>query len=243
MRVGWLADDPGYVGGAERTQAEFRSAAPKSVEVVSCPAGHVVPDLDRYVVNNCMSYDDSDLVAATPNIRYHHDVQGGADGWDRNIYCSPIQRERFWDRGATDDDPLIPPALDLERLRQIGQGQKLMGEERKGAVWLGMHPSHPGKGVDLAMDWARGNGGLDIYGNNGPLGTVRYEDVPSLLAGYKTFVHLPRALEPFGRSVVEAWACGCELVINKLVGARYWIEENPRGLQTASKDFWRVVCS
>ena len=37
MRVGWIADDPGYVGGAELTQAEFRAAAPEGVEVVDCP--------------------------------------------------------------------------------------------------------------------------------------------------------------------------------------------------------------
>ena len=39
MRVGWLHDDPGYVGGAELTMREFRDAAPKGVRVVDCPPG------------------------------------------------------------------------------------------------------------------------------------------------------------------------------------------------------------
>lgn len=239
MKVGWLADDPGYVGGAERTQAEFRSAAPKGVEVISCPAGHVIPDLDRYVVHNCMSYSSDDVkpMGRAPRFRYHHDIQFGIGPQTaRHIFCSPLQRERMQMSGEC-----IPPAINLELIRQVGQGHKLMVGERKGAVWLGMHPNHPGKGVDLALEWASGNGGLDIYGNQAPNGGVRYEDVPRLLARYKTFVHLPRALEPFGRTVVEAWAAGCELVLNRKVGARYWIEENQRGLQTASRDFWRVV--
>jgi hypothetical protein len=232
VKVGWLADDPGYVGGAERTQAEFRSAVPKGVEVVSCPAGHIVPHLDRYVIHNHRSYES---LPHGPRVFYHHDIHPNSEA-GTHIYCSPIQRERMGGKGEC-----IPPAINLELIRQVGQGHKLMVGERKGAIWLGMHPNHPGKGVDLALEWASGNGGLDIYGNQAPNGGVRYEDVPRLLARYKTFVHLPRALEPFGRAVVEAWAAGCELVLNRKVGARYWIEENQRGLQTASRDFWRVV--
>jgi hypothetical protein len=40
---------------------------------------------------------------------------------------------------------------------------------------------------------------------------------------------------------VEAWAAGLELVVNRLVGARYWITDNPDGLETAAEDFWKVV--
>jgi glycosyltransferase involved in cell wall biosynthesis len=231
VKVGWLADDPGYVGGAERTQAEFRVAAPEGVEVIDCSPGWIVEGLDRYVVHNWLSYSLEDVSrVGAPVFRYHHDVQERLEFSNVDIYCSPLQRERMGGEG-----PVIPPALNLDRFKAI-EG------ERKGAVWLGMHPNHPGKGLDLALDWARGNGGLDIYGNGAPNGLVPYEDVPRLLARYQLFVHLPRAIEPFGRSVVEAWAAGCALVINRNVGARYWIEENPRGLETAAEDFWRVVC-
>jgi glycosyltransferase involved in cell wall biosynthesis len=67
--------------------------------------------------------------------------------------------------------------------------------------------------------------------------------MPALLAQYKTMVFLPVVLEPFGRVVAEAWAAGCEIVTNGLVGARYWIEEDPKAIETAGEDFWRVVLS
>ena len=58
---------------------------------------------------------------------------------------------------------------------------------------------------------------------------------------YERFVFLPTVIEPFGRVVVEAWAAGCELVINDLVGARYWIEHDPDRIRTAGTDFWELV--
>jgi glycosyltransferase involved in cell wall biosynthesis len=65
--------------------------------------------------------------------------------------------------------------------------------------------------------------------------------MPALLAEYERFVFLPTVIEPFGRTVVEAWAAGCEIITNGLVGARYWMEEDPGALETAGEDFWRVV--
>jgi glycosyltransferase involved in cell wall biosynthesis len=70
---------------------------------------------------------------------------------------------------------------------------------------------------------------------------VSYEEMPEMLARFKTFVHLPSVLEPFGRSTVEAWAAGCEVVVNSLVGGRYWITEAPEKLETAAEDFWACV--
>jgi glycosyltransferase involved in cell wall biosynthesis len=65
----------------------------------------------------------------------------------------------------------------------------------------------------------------------------------ALLAQYETFVFLPTVIEPFGRLVVEAWAAGCRIVTNNLVGAKWWIENEPGKLDTAAQDFWRVVLS
>jgi hypothetical protein len=43
--------------------------------------------------------------------------------------------------------------------------------------------------------------------------------------------------------VAEAWAAGCAIVTNELVGAGYWIQENPEAIETAAEDFWKVVLS
>ena len=44
-----------------------------------------------------------------------------------------------------------------------------------------------------------------------------------------------------GRTVAEAVTAGCKVTTNKLVGARYWLEQRPEGLATAGADFWREV--
>lgn len=247
MRVGWLHDGgnaDGTQGGAELTQAEFRAAAPKGVEVVDCPSGGVVAGLDRYVAHNVVFYSVDDLRAAGGKLlKYWHDV-GPHIRPDvaeelreraRHICCSPIQRDHL---GLTAE--LIPPAVDLERFRAA---RSQNGVVRSGIVALGPWMNH-GKNPRPIIEWSLGEQ-VDFYGE-GPLAPpgarpVPYDELPALLARYETFVHLPLVIEPFGRGVVEAWATGCRVVTNRLVGARYWIEERPESLDTAAADFWKLV--
>jgi hypothetical protein len=101
-RVGWLADEAGYVGGAELTTAEFRAAAPEGVEIVDCPPGAVVKRCDAYVIQNCVLYTlaDLDRTGDSPVFKYNHDVgphlQPGVrawlDGHAHHICCSPGTR-------------------------------------------------------------------------------------------------------------------------------------------------------
>ena len=248
-RVGWLADPIVTLGGAELTQAEFLAAAPQGVEVVNCPAGEVKAGLDRYVIHNCLSYalDDFDAIKGdTPVFKYWHDVGphvkrdvrlwlGGAT----EIFCSPLQAEvmGYEPTGVT----LIPPAIDLDRFASAAADAD---PERKGAVSVASW-ANPGKAPHQVAEWGAQNGGVDFFGGGvcAPQGSreVAQATLPLLLANYKTFVFLPIAIEPFGRVVVEAWAAGCEVVTNGNVGARYWIEENPEGLETAAADFWKAV--
>ena len=74
-----------------------------------------------------------------------------------------------------------------------------------------------------------------------PVALDTYQGMPALLARYSTFVYLPMVIEPFGRVVAEAWAAGCEVITNELVGARYWIEQDPGALETTAGDFWDLV--
>ena len=109
---------------------------------------------------------------------------------------------------------------------------------------------HVGKGLVQAIEWAEEHEPVDFWG---PLpadlpasphvqvkGPVPPEHVPSILGRYRRFLFLPTVVEPFGRAVVEAWAAGCELIVNRNVGALHWLEQ-PRGLETAAGDFWRLV--
>lgn len=235
VRVGWLHDDPGFVGGAELTQAEFYSAAPEGVETVICRPGSVAKGLDRYVVHNCQTYSsrDIDAMGDAPRIRYHHDVNRGPHVPSAlHIFCSPAQRKRMDMEGRC-----IPPALDLSGFRQYANSN-----HRGGAVCIGRMAY--GKGLEMLAEYEEP---VDVY-SSVPVpseGQVRYrgatDDVAATLARYERFVFLPTAFEPFGRAVVEAWAAGLQIITNRNVGARYWIESEPSKLDTAAEDFWRVV--
>ena len=245
VKVGWLFDQGATVGGAELTQAEFRAAAPDDVEIVDCQPGQI-EDCDRYVVHNCVTYDLEDLqrLDGKPVVKYWHDVgpwlQDGVKDWlienALSICCSPLQADYMQLQAL-----VIPPPVDLDRFMDAASR---MNGGRKGAVCVASW-RNAGKGQRKAMEWAEENGGLDIYGGGylAPPGSreIAYEGMPALMARYQTFVFLPTVIEPFGRTVAEAWAAGCEIVTNGLVGARYWLEENPDALDTAAEDFWGVV--
>jgi hypothetical protein len=244
MKVGWLADEHDPPGGAELTQAEFRSAAPEGVEVIDCPPGGIV-GCDRFVLHNHMTYGAGELLDFTGEvIRYHHDMRPQQIPGARSVFCSPLQRDALGLEGEC-----VPPPIDLAAFRPTRQQRR--HDERKGTCCVGAF-MNPGKGGQLVAEWAMKNEPVDVWGF-GPYmprgdyiadcGDVDPVKLPQLLWNYERFVFLPTALEPFGRCVVEAWAAGCEIITNNLVGARYWIEEAPEKLETAAEDFWAVVLS
>lgn len=110
---------------------------------------------------------------------------------------------------------------------------------------------NPGKGGHLVAEYAaERQEPIDVWGWGPCLpcgefvnqcGPVEQRRLPELLAEYETFLFLPTALEPFGRCVVEAHAAGCTIVTNSLVGARYYLEDAPEKLESASEDFWALV--
>jgi hypothetical protein len=245
MRIGWLADVPDLPGGAEFTQQEFRQAAPEGVEIVDCLPGSVVKGLDRYVIHNCVQYTLADLLRIkAPTTKFWHDVgpwivpecREWLDENASHICCSPMQAEYM---GI--DAKVIPPPVDLERFAQAAER---MNGDRSGAVCIGSWRNY-GKAPHKVAEWASRNEPVDFFGGGflAPPGSreVSQEVMPGLLAQYETFVFLPTVIEPFGRLVAEAWAAGCAIVTNELVGAGYWIQENPEAIETAAEDFWAIV--
>jgi glycosyltransferase involved in cell wall biosynthesis len=141
---------------------------------------------------------------------------------------------------------LIPPPVDLDPFRRAAAS---VNGQRAGMVSVGSW-ANAGKAPRRAADWAASQddgAGIEFYGGGpfAPPGSreVPYERMPELLARYQTFVFLPLVLEPFGRLAVEAWAAGCELVINGLVGARHWIENDPDAIERAAADYWKLLLS
>lgn len=253
MRVAFLTDpgnQDGTIGGAELTMQEFKDAAPDGTEF----GENVRDDLDAVVLGNVVGFDTDliPLLRGKPVTWFHNDlsphINSGLKGWlDENaihVFCSPLQRDRYGIDGS-----LVPPAIDLDRFKPTRQVRR--NGDRKPLVSLGAW-QNPGKGQQSLKEYADLHGTIDVYGTGQfaptqpPLdfkGPVDPAKVPELLWGYERFVFLPWDVEPFGRSVVEAWAAGLEVVTNRLVGARYWLERAPERLATAAQDFWRVVLS
>jgi glycosyltransferase involved in cell wall biosynthesis len=258
VKVGWVADSFAVPGGAELTQAEFRDSAPAGIEVVKARPDDLaqLARCDRVCVHNCVTYPAAATIAAVqgkPVLRYWHDLarEGGPgdpalNRWTAehatSVFTSPLHRDRF-PHAVRGESHLIPPAIDLARFRAQGKHRP------RGACWLGS-AMHPGKGLLQAFEWAEENETVDFWGvlpfeppqseRIVAKGPVPPRFVPEILGRYERFVFLPTTVEPFGRAVVEAWAAGCELIVNRNVGALHWIE-NPDGLESAAADFWSLV--
>jgi hypothetical protein len=188
-----------------------------------------------------------DALGDTPAWKYAHDVmphlQTGVRDWLADntnlVFCSPLQREYMGLEGEC-----IPPAMDLTRYRCPRPSEK----RRDGTVSIAQW-RNPGKGAGYVEDYALEEP-VDVYGP-GPFlprgkgiaycGEVAPELMPQTLWHYRNFVFLPFSLEPFCRTVVEAHAAGCDLVINGLIGARHYLEEAPEKLESAGTDFWNLV--
>jgi len=250
MRVGFLYDYLGVNGGAELSTAAFMRSAPAGVEIVDCPPGRTIPDCDKYVVGNCLMYHEwiTRHLQGKPVIKLCYDIwkfyDNGLRTWllanAQPIFVTPLLETRV-DWHFARPARHIPSPIDLTPFEAARNGH-----ERGGAIWLGR--LFKSKGLENAVQWAATNAiPLDFYGPGVDIptehyrGIVPYEDVPATLARYRYFVFLPTEFDPCPRTVIEAWAAGCDLVLNGNQGASWWIEHAPDKLRTATADFWKVV--
>jgi glycosyltransferase involved in cell wall biosynthesis len=114
---------------------------------------------------------------------------------------------------------LIPPPVDLEPVREAAEGVNGRPVRR---VSVGSWRNY-GKAPHKVAEWGARTAAStsSAAGSSRPRVSqeVSQDAMPALLAQYETFVFLPTVIEPFGRLVAEAWAAGCELVVNEHVGA------------------------
>lgn len=248
MNVAVLADAgnaDGTIGGAELTMREFILSAPDTITLVDDLAA-----AEAVVIGNCVTFDPSILPGLRGKhvIRYHNDLarhearelRWWLEDHALHVFTSPLHQRLYGLDGAW---PNIPPAVDLDAFRPNGE------LEREGACAIAPW-QNTGKGQQLVKEWSENHEPVDVYGGgpfipHGPMlnveGPIPPGEVAATLWRYERFVHLPTAPEPFGRAVVEAWAAGCELIVNRLVGALHYIENEPEKLTTASADFWSLV--
>ena len=262
MKIGWLADQIGYIGGAEISGSMLVNHAPDWAEIEFCPANRRPPDdIDLWMLQNVVTYDARwcEVLFGAPIIKEFRDPWHPGDPIFRRfvldtagllIYNSKLARDRCpWYQGQP--TAIVPPPVDLEVFRDAA----LPDEQRSGNLFVGRIDF--AKGVHRAIDWALGTGeSLDIYGT-GEFGWGRdlpqrirfhgpqaYTRMPLLFGQAKRFVFLPGAYESYSRTTVEAWAAGCELILDQdKIGAIEWLRENPQAIEmdAAIGAFWNTV--
>lgn len=255
VKIGWIQDDNGYKGGAELSSEAYRECAPADyVLQVVTHADPFPTDCDLYIVGNCAHFDISllPLLQDKPVVKLVFDIWKHGDPnlrkWflataRRVIMVSPALRDWF---AYPISVPVsyVPCAVDLKAFEHEAD----KATKREGTIWLGR--MWAGKGLENVMRWSEETSRpVDFYGF-GPgqnilgeayKGQVGVQDTPALLARYDTFVFLPVEFDPCPRSVIEAWAADCRLILNGRQGTSWWIDHEPEALRNAGERFWQVI--
>jgi len=260
VRIGWLQSDVGIHGGSEMSCGALVDHAPDWAKIVYCPPNKRPPDdIECYVVQNSTTYDQRwlEILLQKPTVKHVRDPWYAGDGLFRRclleqatllIFSSQAQVDAF---GYPFDAPhvILPPPVNLESFRQAAKPK----DEREGAIFVGRVDVY--KGAPMAVDWAYRTGetlaliGTPMmdFGKLPPyirvVGEVPYQRMPSIMGNAKSFVFFPQWPEAFGRTVAEAWAAGCELIVDGRIGAMEYIENEPErlGFQGPIDEFWAAV--
>lgn len=255
MKIGWVQDDNGYKGGAELSSEAYRKCAPADYSIVVITHDDPFPaDCDLYIVGNCAHFDSSLIphLQNKPVVKLVFDIWKHGDPtlrkWfleraKRVIMVSPALRDWFA-YPVIAPISYVPCAVDLTAFETAAD----KSVKRDGIIWLGR--MWVGKGLETVMHWSKETAQpVDYYGfgpgqnilGSAYKGQVGVQDTPALLARYETFVFLPTEFDPCPRSVIEAWAADCRLVLNGRQGTSWWIDNEPDALGNAGERFWQVI--
>ena len=144
-----------------------------------------------------------------------------------NIFMSDIHMNEYLKKIEVHNADYITSPVDIEKF--IPKGDK----DNKMVVWVGSFSPH--KGVKNILSYAKTKSRWTFYlfGKNlGPeylnrstvpenckiMGEVEQDELIKYYQKARYVIHLPNWIEPTGRSVMEGYLCGCDLIINNRVG-------------------------
>lgn len=245
----WLCDHTAEdtpAGGAEITDSHILGAGTSmGYRINVCRPQHLTKDqidaADLVIFSNCYEFPDTVrnlIINQKPYIVYSHDSSRWMQVFKRhpnmlagsllNVFLSPLHRDCFHSLMPSGvPTECIPPHLPIN-FRDLGYS-------RINRVMFAGN-IHSGKGVFHISDYAIKHPGVyfDFYYNVAESGALRtLKGIPNCnLVGfvpkeeifenynkYKYFIHIPQCHEAFGRAVSEAFLCGCNLIVNKKIGA------------------------
>jgi len=262
MKVGWLMDYGLPVAGFILQCRAYEAVKPDWVELVKChPSKRPPRDIEAFILHGDL-YPRCwiEVLEGKPLMAHRHGGWHGGDPvfrrWildnaDLLTFNSPKQKELFR-YGIGVRTAFVPTPIDVDRF----QAAAAKSEKREGMMYLGLLA--PVKGIPHTVDWAMCHGHeINFYGKGlyptshqaivPPCkwhGAVPYEEVPDLLARYKTFVFMPYDGDLYSRTVIEAYAAGCELILDGDLKAFYDyvdLEQCRRGGEIFWERFEEVV--
>lgn len=236
LRIAWINDHQ-TGGGAERTNCAAMEVSPFRGSIDLVTPERFSCDYEFFIINNSRLFTELQLewiVRNRPFAVYSHDVLPTTHVPLRyemfylsslNIFLSPLHlRETEIRYGIRIPRAVaIPSIFTPARLDRLATRRER--PRSKSTCWVGSIYKH--KGIDNVLLWARENGvAVDFYGSGDPVLTAQLgfssyanyhgpiEDPLLLYGNHGKFIHLPGSVEACGRSVIEAYLSGCEMVVD-----------------------------
>lgn len=166
-----------------------------------------------------------------------------------NCFLSPLHRDTFiklYGKEIIGNTYLIKPIVDTNHFVDKGTPRNI---EYASCGAMG----EPKGYFNIKHRFPDGN--IVLFGSNNPhlagkegfgsvIGKIPYEDMPHFFSRLKNYVHLPRWPEPNGLVVNQAALCGCNLILNEMVGAASWKTldmNNPSAYERSAEEFWEYI--
>lgn len=269
MKVLWIADFDvkDHKGGAQQTNAEMIRAGRKRGHTIKLSTGGSVIDFkgryDVVILNNISKYERGEierLVDSYPCIRYEHDhwvARNYPELYEKvkhTIFLSQLHKDTVEDYTKTKirNYSLIPSPIDSKK---FGLGED---REQNSVLWAGNFCE--AKGSKGFLEYVKDDPNFKFYVAGWGVDVSLLKDIENvefvgeletneLIEYYQKceyFYHRPVWHEPFGRTVLEAYFCGCNLLLNGNVGAMSWdwdfsnYDEIKKNVQSEDK-FWKVI--
>lgn len=266
MKIAWIADYllKEHLGGAQQTNARMINYGRKlgyEIEEITAKDFNTNIEADLVITNNITKFNINELIKLSkriPTIRYEHDYWCSQmcpqlyDSTILNIFLSPLHKATssgFAGRGI--EGVFIPSPIDTEIFNNDGDIKR----KENTVIWVGSTAGH--KGFDLLLKYAKDNPEkkikivsfdytkTDLPENVEFVGERHDKELAKLYKESEEFFHHPQH-EAFGRTVAEAYLCGCKLNINGNIGAMSYdwdysnYDEFKSNVQSENK-FWNTI--
>jgi len=245
MKVIWVADYDlaDHKGGAQQTNQVMIDAGRKrrvEIEIMKCrefDRQRIAP-ADLVILNNITQEKSDDINWVIDNrryVRYDHDhwAWQNIHYWPNlyaksllNIFLSPLHQEQCG---------TLLPAQNVYLQPSPVTGFYNLGLPRDPKMVLSVNGLAYHKGLDNVLEYAQFHPDYHFvfygWGNARDIlrvnqidnceyrGSVDHKQLLQIYNQAQYFIHLPNWIEPFGRTIMEAYLCGCSIIYNDRVGA------------------------